>query len=65
MIRYVIALQTPSEKVPYGQLLSEEYESRELATDMLYNLQSQHTDAALFIRTASDEQWMLWNVLED
>ena len=65
MIRYVIARKTPFGKVPYGQLLSEEMESRETAQRELYRIQSVEIDAALFIRVATDKQWMLWTVLED
>ncbi len=65
MTRYVIARKTPSGKVPYGQLLSEEMECRETAQRELYRIQSVEIDAALFIRAATDEQWMLWPVLED
>ncbi len=65
MIRYVIARQTSFGKVPYGQLLSEEFESRERALRELYKIQSVESDAALFVRVATDEQWILWSVLED
>lgn len=65
MIRYIIARKTPSGKVPYGQLLSEELESREAALRELYRIQSVESDAALFVRVASGEQWMLGSVLED
>jgi hypothetical protein len=65
MIRYVIARQAPSGKVPYGQLLSEEFTCRETALRQLYKIQSVESDAALFVRVAPDEQWMLWPMLED
>lgn len=65
MIRYIIARKTASGKVPYGQLLSEELESRETALRELYKIQSVESDAVLFMRVTSGEQWMLWSVLED
>ncbi|MGO9267787.1 MAG: hypothetical protein ACLQBA_23350 [Candidatus Binataceae bacterium] len=65
MIRYVIARQTPSGKVPYGQLLPGEFESRETALRVFYKIQSVESDATLFVRVATGEQSMLWPVLED
>jgi hypothetical protein len=66
MSRYVIVRRTPSGKVPYGQLLSEEYECLNTARKKLYEIQSVESNAAIFERVSPTiEQWMLWPVLED